>query len=195
MVETKRMIARARALSASGWLRMAIIAVALIAILVVVGIRVSMPSDASTPALAGKPAPDFTLPIVSAPGAIPQTVSLAGQHGHPVILVFFFTLCTHCQPQLRAVHAAAAPYAARGLETYAINSPAESYDVLSNYVMRLGFDPLILRDTRATVASAYGAQVYPTTFLIDGQGAVRGVWTGETSTATLDRALRQVAAP
>jgi peroxiredoxin len=194
MVETRRLVAQARVISAPAWLRIAVIAVALVAVLVVVSIRVSTPSDPSPHALVGKPAPAFTLPLVTAPGATPQTVSLAGQRGHPVLLIFFFTLCTHCQSQLRTVHAAAAPYAERGLATYAINTPAESYDVLAHYASRLGFDPLVLRDSRETVAEAYGVQLYPTTILIDSQGIVRGVWTGETDAATLDRALRQVAA-
>jgi peroxiredoxin len=191
MVETKRIITRARAISAPTWLRAGIIAVALVAILIAIGIRVSAPTGASTRALVGKSAPDFTLPIASAPTAAPQTISLAAQRGRPVLLVFFFTLCTHCQPQLRTVHAVAAPYAERGLIVYAVNSPAESYDVLANYSARLGFDPVVLRDSRATVADAYGVQLYPTTVLIDGQGIVRAVWTGETDTAALDQALRQ----
>jgi peroxiredoxin len=195
MVETKHMITRARAISAPMWLRVGLIVIALVAILVALGIRVSTPTDASTRALVGKSAPDFLLPVATPSTAAPQTVSLSAQRGRPVLLVFFFTLCTHCQPQLRTVHTVATPYAERRLTTYAINSPAESYDVLSNYSARLGFDPVILRDARATVADAYGVQLYPTTILIDGQGIVRAVWTGETDAATLDQALRQAVTP
>jgi peroxiredoxin len=195
MVETKSIITRARAISIPTWLKVGIIAVALITILVAVGIRVSTPNAASAHALVGKSAPDFALAVATPPTAAPQTVALAAQRGHPVLLVFFFTLCTHCQPQLRTVHTGAAPYTERGLTTYAINSPAESYDVLASYSARLGFDPVILRDSRATVADAYGVQLYPTTILIDGQGIVRAVWTGETDAATLDQALRQAVTP
>ena len=67
--------------------------------------------------------------------------------------------------------------------------------MLASYSARLGFDPVILRDSRATVADAYGVQLYPTTVLIDGQGIVRAVWTGETDAATLDQALRQAGTP
>jgi peroxiredoxin len=195
MVETKRMIGRARTLSAPTWLKLGTIAVALVAILVAVGIRTSAPTDASAQALNGKSAPDFTLPVATAPGAMAQTVSLAAQRGHPVLLVYFFTLCSHCQPQLRTVHTAVAPYAERGLTTFAINSPAESFDVLTSYSSRLGFDPVILRDAHATTAKAYGVGLYPTTVLIDSQGVVRAVWTGETDVAALDQALNQVFTP
>src|SRR5690348_12490822 len=140
MVETKHMITRARTISATMWLKVGIIGIALVAILVAVGIRVSAPTDTSTRALIGKSAPDFILPVATAPTAAPQTVSLAAQRGRPILLVFFFTLCTHCQPQLRTVHTVAAPYTARGLTTYAIDSPAETYDVLASYSARLGFD-------------------------------------------------------
>src|SRR5215831_19256769 len=109
MVETKRIITRARAISAPTWLRVAIMVIALIAVLVAVGIRVAAPTGDSTRALVGASAPDFSLPIASAPTAAPQMVSLAAQRGHPVLLVFFFTLCTHCQSQIRTVHAVAAP--------------------------------------------------------------------------------------
>ena len=142
MVETKSIITRARAISIPTWLKVGIIAVALVAILVAVGIRVSTPNAASAHALVGKSAPDFALAVATPPTAAPQTVALAAQRGHPVLLVFFFTLCTHCQPQLRTVHTVAAPYTERGLTTYAINSPAESYDVLASYSARLGFDPV-----------------------------------------------------
>ena len=192
MVESKRMLGRARTLSTPTWLKLGVIAIALVAILLAVGIRASAPTDASAQALTGKPAPDFTLPVATAPGATPQTVSLAAQHGHPVLLVYFFTLCTHCQAQLRTVHTAAAPYTERGLTTLAINSPAESYDVLTSYSSRLGFEPVILRDTHAVAARAYAVELYPTTVLIDSQGKVRAVWTGETDVATLDQALNQV---
>jgi peroxiredoxin len=195
MVETKHIIRRARTISMPTWLKVGIIAVALVAILFAVGIRASTPNDASTRALVGKSAPDFALAVATVPTAAPQTVSLAAQRGRPVLLVFFFTLCTHCQSQLRTVHSVAAPYVERGLATYAINSPAESYDVLSSYSARLGFDPVILRDSHATVADAYGVRLYPTTVLIDGQGIVRDVWTGETDAATLDQALRQAVTP
>src|SRR4029079_1957666 len=97
------LLARARMLSAPAWLRVAVVAVALIAVLVAIGARVAAPSDISTQALVGKSAPNFTLPVAAAPGATPQTISLAAQRGHPVVLVFFFTLCTHCQSQLRVV--------------------------------------------------------------------------------------------
>jgi peroxiredoxin len=192
MVETKHINTDARAISTPTWLKVGIITLALVAILVAVGIRVSAPTGASSRALVGKSAPDFALAIVTAPTAAPQMISLATQRGHPVLLAFFFTLCTHCQSQLRTVHTVAAPYAERGLATYAINSPAESYDVLASYSARLGFDPVILRDARATVAGAYGVQLYPTTVLIDGRGIVRAVWTGETNAVTLEQALRQV---
>jgi len=195
MVETKRITTRVRAISAPTWLKVGVIAVALVAILVAAGIRVSAPTDASARALVGKSAPDFALAVATAPSAAPQTVSLAAQRGRPVLLVFFFTLCTHCQSQLRMTHDAAAPYAQRGLTTYAINSPAESYDVLASYSTRLGFDPMILRDAHATVAGAYGVQLYPTTILIDGQGIVRAVWTGETGATTLDQGLQQAVTP
>jgi peroxiredoxin len=195
MVETKRIITRARAISAPTWLIVAIIVIALIAVLVAVGIRVSAPTGASTRALVGASAPEFSLPIAFAPTAAPQMVSLAAQRGHPVLLVFFFTLCTHCQAQIRTVHAVAAPSVDRGLTIFAINTPAESYDVLASYSARLGFDPVILRDTRTTVAGAYGVQLYPTTVLIDSHGVVRAVWTGETDEAALEQALRQAVTP
>lgn len=191
MVETKGLLARARTLSAPARLRVAVVAVALIVVLVAIGVRVSAPSGASTQALAGKSAPNFTLPVAAAPGATPKTISLAAQRGHPVALVFFFTLCTHCQSQLRAVHATAASYSERGLATFAINSPAESYDVLANYSSRLGFAPTILRDTQSAATSAYGVRLYPTTVLIDRQGVVRAVWAGEADPTTLDRAFSE----
>jgi peroxiredoxin len=195
VIETKRIIGRARTVSAPAWLWAGVIAVALIAALLAALIHVSAPASASARALVGSPAPDFTLPVVTAPGTAQRTVSFAAERDHPVLLVFFFTLCTHCQAQLRTVHAAATPYAGRGLVTCAINTPAESYDVLSSYSSRLGFNPTILLDRRAAVADAYGVQLYPTTVLIDGQGVVRAVWTGETDAATLDHALRQVVSP
>jgi cytochrome c biogenesis protein CcmG/thiol:disulfide interchange protein DsbE len=56
-------------------------------------------------------------------------------------------------------------------------------------VARMGIGFPILMDAKGDVARAYGVTGYPRTYLIDGEGKVRQVFTGKVSRERLEAAL------
>ena len=116
-------------------------------------------------------------------------MTLASERGHPVLLVFFYTLCVHCLSQVQTAAAVGRDETARGLSVLYVDSPAERPDIVAAYLDRLQIDAPVLLDADGAVAERYGVRFYPTLVLVDGGGVVRGVWLGETSTAPIERAL------
>jgi peroxiredoxin len=170
------------------WLQAAVAACALLALLLAVEIRLSTGSNLAVHRLVGSPAPAFQLHAESHGQVQPQTISLAQERGHTVLLVFMYSLCPHCLSQIQVTKGMAEQQEAGGLRIIYIDSPAESPAIISAYAERLGIEgpatPILL-DANGTLAQAYGIVYYPTTILIDPAGVVRQVWTGETGQLTL----------
>jgi peroxiredoxin len=156
---------------------------------VVLGVTVRLTAPAATPNLAGSPAPSFALRTEAGGVPSPQVVSLAEQRGHPVLLLFTYSLCAHCLAETAAVAQLETIYGPVGLRVLYIDSPAEPPGIIAAFAQRIGVDAPVLLDTGGAVAQRYGIQTYPAAVLIDGNGVVRAQWTGETSTATLRAAL------
>lgn len=135
--------------------------------------------------LVGKSALGFTLPAERDAQPLPQSVTFTPASGHPTVLVFFFTLCTHCLLETKTLHDLAATYPISGLQMLYIDSPGESPNIADTYVKRLGITTPILLDSGGQVAGRYGVRYYPTVLFIDGQGMVRTVRVGEVSDAQL----------
>lgn len=148
--------------------------------------------------LVGQPAPSFALPAEAHGHVQPGIVSLDAGRGHPQLLVFFYTLCTHCLGELATTHdvtqhVAQDPAHAGDLRVAYIDSPAENPMIPDAYVTRVGIDAPVLLDHDAQVAGRYGIAFYPTLVLLDGSGVVRATWTGEPSAATLEGAIDSLA--
>src|SRR5215469_13469019 len=83
------------------WLKVAVGACALLALLLAVEIRLSTGSNLAVHRLVGSPAPAFKLHVESHGQVLPQTISLAQERGHTVLLVFIYSLCPHCLSQIQ----------------------------------------------------------------------------------------------
>lgn len=168
--------------------RVAVVALALVALALALLIRAgSPPSSASS--LTGQPAPGFSLRAERDGHYLPEPVSLDAQRGHPVLLLFMYTLCPHCLSETLTVASFIAADAPRGLRLLAIDSPAEGLDIVAAYQQRIGLDAPVLLDTSAIVASQYGVRYFPTVVFIDARGIVRRVWVGEADARALASAL------
>lgn len=180
--------------SAADWLRMGLLGVVILAIALAILAR-TLPGDTSgAQRLIGKPAPAFSLPVAAHGQLQPSDATLAAELGRPVMLVFFYTLCTHCLSQIQTVSAVTAPYAAHdGLRVLYIDAPAEPPAIPAQYLERLSIDAPVLLDRDEATAARYGVRSYPAIFLLDQRGIVRNAWTGETSATTIKSALRQAA--
>lgn len=156
-----------------------------LAVLLGATLRAQADGTSSAERLVGKSALSFSLPAERDAQATPQPVSFAPASGHPTVLVFFFTLCTHCLLETKTLHDMAASYPNSGLQMLYIDSPGESPNIADAYVKRLGITTPILLDNGGKVAGRYGVRYYPTVLFVDGQGIVRTARIGEVSDAQL----------
>ncbi len=178
--------------TASQALRYGMLASALLAIVLVVAFRATAPSATATQRHINQPATTFTLPAEQAGVRLPVPATFAPANGKPTLLVFFYTLCTHCLLQMQSTHAVTAEFP--GLQTVYIDSPSELPNLPDLMMQRLGITDPVLLDTNGQVAARYGIAYYPSLVLIDGRGIVREIWTGETDAATLHDGIAQALA-
>src|SRR5690348_10651435 len=176
-------IAREARGSRALWL--AIFAAAALAVLLAVLVRATMPAPFDASRLAGRQAPSFSLQAERGGRILPDPISLSEQRGHPVLLVFGYSLCAHCLNGFQAAREAAA---SRGLVVLYVDSPAEDAAIIDAYAQRLRLDAPILLDHGGAVAARYGIASYPAFILVDGTGVVRGAWSGEVSASALETA-------
>lgn len=176
--------------STRDWLRTGLLAAVAVSLLLALATRLTAPAPARAPRLTGRPAPSFTLPAEQHGQMLAAPVTVA-PGGHPQLLVFFYTLCTHCLlPVQAAAHIEARPPVV-GLRVIYINSPGENAPIADLYASRLGITDPILLDNGGKVAARYGVAYYPTFVLVDGTGTVRRVWTGETGEDELRAGIAQ----
>jgi len=123
----------------------------------------------ATPALpAGALAPDFSLPDRSG-----RSYSLADFRGQPLLIDFWATWCGPCRETMPEVEALHKKYRGR-LQVVGINIEGRSPDVLA-YLDRGGYSFRVLFDSGnwdSVVATHYGVNSIPRTFLIDRNGRV-----------------------
>lgn len=169
-------------------LRRAAIAAGVVALLLVVAVRVNAPASQAQ-RLVGQAAPRFALPAEANGARLPGFVRLPAQSGHPLLLVFTYSLCPRCLSATLAARDLQTREAGRGLGALYIDSPAETPGIADAYFQRLDITTPILLDSGGSVAARYGIGYYPAVVLIDAHGAVRYIATGETNIHTLATAL------
>ncbi|MGZ3585383.1 MAG: peroxiredoxin family protein, partial [Ktedonobacterales bacterium] len=84
-------------------LRAGIIACAVLALLLAITTRslAGSPNDAQR--IVGHTAPQRTLPAVQDGHLLPQPIALASHPGHPILLIFTYSLCPHCLGETQAI--------------------------------------------------------------------------------------------
>src|SRR5690348_5591222 len=168
------------------WL--AVLAAAVLAAMLAMLVRATTPAPLDAARLAGRPAPSFSLRAERDGQFLPGAVTLSAQRGHPVLVVFGYSLCAHCLNGFQAAHQAAASAESRGLVVLSVDSPAEDAAIINAYAQRLGVDAPVLFDPDGAVAARYGIAAYPAVILVDRTGVVRGAWSGEIGASTLEAA-------
>ncbi len=167
-----------RALPTSGWLRLAVITCAALAVALALLARVLAPAPDRAQALIGHVAPSFSASAAQDGKTLAQPVSFDGRAAHPTLLVFFDTLCVHCLAGVQTARAVSQAPDQPPLHVMYIDAPGENAEITGQYMARLRFDPPVLLDQGARIASRYGVAYYPSFVLVDTQGVVRAVWTG-----------------
>lgn len=185
---TLRAMRRLRALPASDWLRLAVIACAALAVALAALVYALAPSPDQARALVGHVAPSFAAPAAQGGRILAQPVSFDGHSGRPTLLVFFNTLCVHCLDGIQTARAVAQQPGLSPLNVVYLDAPGENAQITGQYMARMGLDPVTLLDHNAQIASRYGVAYYPSFILVDARGVVRAVWTGAPPSASEIRA-------
>lgn len=164
-------------------LRGGLLAAALLAVALMIAFRACAPSPAATQHYINQPAAAFTLPAERQGVQLPAPITFVPTPGKPTLLVFFYTLCTHCLLNVQTAHSVASEFP--DLHTVYIDSPAEQPEASEMMMQRIAITDAVLLDSKGQVAARYGINYYPTLVLIDRHGIVRAIWTGEFDAATL----------
>ncbi len=125
--------------------------------------------------LLGKPAPDFTLPILNGNGA---KLHLASLRGRVVMVNFWASWCEPCQQEAPALQRVWTKWQSKGVVLLGVDGPESESDAL-NFVHQHGITYQNVRDTiDGATAISYGATANPETFFINQDGVVVARWIG-----------------
>ncbi len=116
-------------------------------------------------------------------------ISLADYEGDVIIMNFWATWCPPCRAEMPAIDRFYEAYKDEGLVVLAINEE-ESEETVRPFIQANNFSFPVLLDTEGRVAQQYSTRSFPTTFIIDRQGVIQHVQTGEISEAELERIVK-----
>ncbi len=105
------------------------------------------------------------------------TIDLAALRGGPVAVHFWATWCGVCAMEADNVESLA-----RGGRVLTVASASGSAAEVARYAAAEGLHAPILVDEASASARAWGVTGYPTTFFLDGDGTIRHVEVGYTTT-------------
>jgi cytochrome c biogenesis protein CcmG/thiol:disulfide interchange protein DsbE len=114
-----------------------------------------------------EPAPSFALPTVGH-----ERFSPGAHTGRPVVLVFWSTTCLPCKQELTDLQKYIDSEDGKSLVVAGICTDPENLGTAKTLIESLGIKYPIALDKDGTVAERYGVKGYPTTVVIDRQGAI-----------------------
>lgn len=123
-------------------------------------------------ALAGKPAPDFTLKNLAG-----KDISLKDHQGAVVVLDFWATWCGPCRASLPGLNKVYNDLKGKGLVVYAVDLE-EPKDKVQATATELKLDIPVLLDEKSEVSKQYGVSAIPHTVIIGKDGKVAKVIIG-----------------
>jgi cytochrome c biogenesis protein CcmG/thiol:disulfide interchange protein DsbE len=140
--------------------------------------RFSTPAP-QTEAPQSEAAPDFALQTIDG-----RTVRLSDYRDQVVLLTTWATWCPPCRAEMPDLEAYYRQHQGDGFVVLAVNS-RENSDTVAAFLEEHDFTFPVLLDPGGVVAKNYGVRGLPTSFFIDRDGMVRGVWSGQLSPARL----------
>jgi len=130
--------------------------------------------DSASP-LVGRPAPDFTLPLLSK-GTGPTNIHLADLKGKAVILNFWASWCAPCNDEAPFLQKAWPGLSARGVMLIGIDATEKTERALA-FMHKYGISYPTVQDTlNSATALDYSVAGLPVTIFINRQGVVVAKW-------------------
>ncbi len=140
-------------------------------------------------AIAGHPAPDFTLGDLDG-----DRRQLRLQRGHAVMLNFWGIYCLPCRHEMPEIQRAVAHFAGQPITIWGIEDQSNPVSAIRQFVDQIGVSYSQLPDLRLRVGLQYKVNALPVSVFISPDGRVTLVYTGPLTyadfVANLDAAAR-----
>lgn len=134
----------------------------------------------------GQPTPGFRLPtLADGEARFPEDYP-----GQTVAIRFWADWCPFCEHEMQALEPVYLRYRNQGLRLLAINVRQDRQRAMK-FVQPLGITYPVLLDQEGSVARAYGVSALPVTYLVDGQGLLRGRILGESTPEVFEQLVKE----
>ncbi|WP_075617643.1 thiol-disulfide oxidoreductase ResA [Paenisporosarcina indica] len=135
----------------------------------------------------GDKAPDFTLVDLNG-----EEHSLSNYKGQGVFLNFWGTWCKPCAKEMPAMDRQYEVFKDKGVQTLAVNIAQSDFEV-QRFTDQYGLDFPVVIDKTKSVMDAYNINPLPTTMLINPQGKIEKIITGEMTEQDIAAFMEQIA--
>lgn len=112
-------------------------------------------------------------------------IALADYAGEVIIMNFWATWCPPCRAEMPGINRFYEAHQDEGLVVLAINAQEDAATVRP-FIDQSGFSFPVLLDLQGRVADQYSTRSFPTTFIIDRDGVIQHVQTGEITERELE---------
>jgi cytochrome c biogenesis protein CcdA/thiol-disulfide isomerase/thioredoxin len=123
-----------------------------------------------------------------------RPLSLAGLHGHVVLVDFWTYTCINCIRTLPYLEAWDTKYRKAGLTIVGVETPEFAFEHdagnVANAISQFGIHYPVVQDNNYGTWNAYGNQYWPADYLVDASGQVRYVSFGEGDYGKTETAIR-----
>jgi thiol-disulfide isomerase/thioredoxin len=142
----------------------------------------AFPQEAPSP----KPNPDQAPPFAEGKWLNTKdgkAITLESRRGKPTLVAFWTFACSNCQANLPAYQRLLAKYRPKGVEMIAIHTPELKIErdvaEVERHLAKFKIDYPVLIDNDFANWKRWRVQVWPTLYVIDGDGIARYHWVGE----------------
>ena len=144
------------------------------------------PSPSPLPTNTDMDRKDFTLPLVGG-----GTLTLSSLKGKPVLLVFFWPLCSHCREEVPALNTVYLKYK----DTHNLVVLGAGYGSEANvayFVQQNGVQYPVVFAVTSSILDAYGVYDVPHNVFFNREGNITRVFVGPLSLAKLEEYLQEI---
>lgn len=134
----------------------------------------------------GDDAPNFSLVDLNG-----NTHKLSDYKGQGVLLNFWGTWCKPCKKEMPAINEQYEQFKGEGVQVLGINIAESNFEV-SSFTDKLGVKFPILLDKTKSVMRAYNVDPLPTTVLVNKEGKIVKIITGEMTETDIQKYLTSI---